>query len=272
MKLWSRSRVMGTVALFSAIMFIASLLNGCTVSPDNITLPAVTQSPSTFSTLEDVVAAKDHAIMREHIAIWQREQAASRKDAFSEALAAYRIGAASKMSRWSKLSIKLFDAILESNPDFALARAWRGSAKVIYSGNFPIRGPAMVIPGPGFVRMGYVWGGFSDLNDAVDAVPNDPVIRLIRASTFIGAPAFFGGREQGMADFAMLDAWTNTPASNPENADLLASEEWRSQYYYNRGKAMEQLGNKAEANKAWQNLQQSSSDELDRELAKWYLK
>ena len=267
-----RYTLLSTLLFGGLFLVLTSLVVGCASTPENITLPTVAPS-SAPSSLEEAIAAKDNAVLREHIAIWEHEQSATRKDAFTEALAAYRIGSASDDYRWSLLSVNLFDDILQDKPDFVLARAWRGSANAVYAGNFPINGLLLIIiPGPGLIRLEYVRRAFRDLNDAVEAAPDDPVIRIIRASTFIGMPAIFGGKGTGIEDFATLDAWTNNPASNPQNTDLLASQEWRNQYYLNRARAMAEIENTPEAKKAWGNLLQESNDPIDKELAQWHLK
>ena len=58
-------------------------------------------------------------------------------------------------------------------------------------------------------------GGLLDLDDAVGAAPDDPVVRLVRASTYLGMPSIFGGADEGLADFDVLRGWTRDPASNP---------------------------------------------------------
>ena len=249
-----------------------SLMTGCGISPDSIILPTAGETSSPPTSLDEAIAAKNHAVLRENISIWEREQATTRKDAFTEALAAYHIGSSSDDHHWSLLSTKLFDAILEKNPDFVLARAWRGSAHAVYAGDYPVKGLLLIIPGPGFVRLEHVRRAFKDLNDAVEAAPDDPAVRLIRASTFIGMPGTFGGHDDGIKDFAILDDWTENPDSNPQNADLLKSQGWRSGYYLSRARSMVRLEDAAEARKAWQNLLNVSDDPADKELAQWHLR
>ncbi len=254
------------------LLFSVGVMTGCASVPGNIHLPEVSPQSASPASLEEAIVAKNASVLREYIVVWEEEQRATRKDPFTAALAAYRIGFASNDHSWSALSINLFDNILDENPEFILARAWRGSAYAIYAGDHPVKGFWLIIPGPGFARLEYVRRAFRDLNDAVEAAPNDPAIRLIRASTFIGMPKIFGGYDTGIEDFAILDKWTNTPASNQGNVDLLASQEWRSEYYLNRARSMVELEDLAGAREAWQNLLQTSDDPADKELAQWHLR
>ena len=263
---------LGTMLTGLLLTGVTTLLTGCAASPDNIVLPAPESASSPPTSVDEAIAAKNNAVLQENIAIWEQEQSAARKDTFTEALAAYHIGSSSGDHHWSLLSTKLFDAVLDKNPDFVLARAWRGSAHAKYAGNYPIKGVLLVIPGPGFVRLEHVRRAFRDLNDAVEAAPNDPVVRLVRASTFIGMPGTFGGHDVGAEDFAILDGWTDEPASNPRNADVLAGRGWRSQYFLNRARSMAKLGKTEMAREAWRNLLDESDDPADRELARWHLK
>jgi tetratricopeptide (TPR) repeat protein len=254
------------------VLCSTTLLAGCAVSPDEISLPAVASISSAPSSLDDAIVAKKNTVLQEYIAVWEREQTATSKDAFTEAFAAYQIGSASEDHHWSFLAVQLFNEILAENPDFVLARAWRGSARAIYARDYPVKGVLLVIPGPGFVRLDYVRRAKRDLNEAVEAAPDDPIIRLIRASTFINMPSFFGSKDIGVGDFDVLDIWTNNPASNFQNSDILTSQTWRSEYYLNRARAMVKIENTAEAKEAWLNLLQESPDPIDKELAQWHLK
>ena len=249
-----------------------TLMTSCAVSPNRITLPVAAAETTVPASLAEAKAAKDSALLRENINLWDREQAARRKDAFTEALAAYHIGSLSGDYRWSLLSVKLFNEILDENPNFNLARAWRGSAHAVYAGDYPIKGFLLVIPGPGFIRLWHVRRAFIDLNNAVENAPDDPVVRLIRAATFIGMPARLGGHDTGAEDMDVLAGWTSNPASNPQNQELLESQGWLRQYYLGRAKAMVKLDQSTEARLAWQDLLQVSDDPADKELAQWHLK
>ena len=48
--------------------------------------------------------------------------------------------------------------------------------------------------------------GLCDLDAAVGAAPDDPVVRLVRASTYVAMPPVFGGGDEGLADFDRLRA------------------------------------------------------------------
>lgn len=262
----------GYLASGVILMAVATVMLGCAPSLDDVAVPAFNTEGTAPASLREAETAKNHAVLRENIDIWSREQAATQKDAFVEALATYRIGAASEDYQWTYRSLLLFDAILEEDADFTLARAWRGAANATYAQDHRIKKALFVIYVPEFIPLDYVWRSFRDLNQAVKAAPNDPMIRLIRASTFIRMPELFSGHDEGMEDFALLDGWTNDPSTNPQNADLLATAEWRSQYFLNRARAMERLENTTEAERAWKNLLQESNDQVDQELARWHLK
>jgi tetratricopeptide (TPR) repeat protein len=240
--------------------------------PASMSIPTISSAePSQISNLKEAKDKKNNHILREHIDLWKQVQKNVNNELFSAAFIAYQIGFASEEADWSLLSIKLFDEFLQDNPEFALARAWRGSAHAIYARNYPIRGGWQIAPGPGFVRFYHIWMAFSDLDAAVEAMPTDPVVRLVRASTYIGMPEIFGGNEIGIKDFMILERWTHNPDENPENADLLKSSEWRTQYFLNRGRSMERLKKVSEAKAAWQNLLRESNNIVDWELANWHL-
>ena len=242
------------------------LITGCTpAAPVAGSVPQATKIDS-LETAEQAWRARE---IREHRRIWEEESGPD-GDPFPAGLAASRLASVTEDPAWSGAAIDAFDEVLERNPDFALARAWRGSAHALAARDYPIRGLLQIIPGPGFVRLYHVNAATSDLDAAADAAPRDPVIRLIRASTYLGMPAIFGKRDEGFADFDALEGWTGDPQGNPDHADLLRSESWRESYYLSRSRAMEKSGRTGDAARSWAVLAGTTGDLLLQELAKWH--
>ena len=205
----------------------------------------------------------------EHEPIW-KEESGPGGDPFAAGLAAYRLASATFDPAWSNQAIDAFDRALEADPGFTLARAWRGSAHALMARDYPVRGLWQIVPGPGFVRLYHVRAAFSDLDSAVEAAPADPVVRLIRASTYLAMPPVFGGGDEGRADFEELQAWTRDPDGNPDFSDLLGSRSWREEYYHARARAMSEVGENDAAARAWERLAETTDDPTLQELAKWH--
>ena len=205
----------------------------------------------------------------EYEPIWNEESGPD-GDPFSAGLAAYHLASATLDPAWSNVAIDAFDKALRTNPDFALARAWRGSAHALMARDYPVKGLWQIVPGPGFVRLYHMKAALSDLDSAVDAAPSDPLVRLIRASTCLAMPSVFGGGDKGLADFDKLRAWTRDPDSNPHHADILRSRSWREEYYLSRSRAMEEIGENEDAARSWKRLSEATDDPTLQELAKWH--
>ena len=205
----------------------------------------------------------------EHQPIWNTESGPD-GDPFSAGMAAYHLASATFDPSWSSKAIDAFDKALENNPGFALARAWRGSAHALMARDYPLQGLWQIAPGPGFVRLYHVKAAFSNLDAAVEAAPGDPVIRLVRASTYLSMPSIFGGGEEGLADFDKLRTWTGDPDRNRDYADVLRSREWREQYHLSRARAMVAAGELEDAARSWQRLADVADNPFLQELAKWH--
>ena len=244
----------------------AILVSGCApVTP--VVEPLA--SSEEIDSLEKAEQAWRAAEIAEYEPIWNEESAPD-GDPFSAGMAAYHLASATLDPAWSNEAIDAFDKVLESNPGFASARAWRGSAHALMARDYPLQGLWQIIPGPGFVRLYHVKAAFSDLDSAVDAAPDDPVIRLVRASTYLAMPSVFGGGEEGRADFDKLQAWTRDPDSNPDYSDVLRSREWRERYYLSRSRAMVAGEEPEDAARSWQRLAEVTDDPIVQELAKWH--
>lgn len=229
------------------------------------------KSPSTPQSITSVEEAQDTWNNQEltlYTTIWN-EESLDDGDAFSAGLAAYNIASILNDYNWSSEAYGKFTFVLDRQPDFVMARSWRGSASALQARNYPVGGVFLVIPGPGFHRLYHVKSAFSDLNVAVEAAPNDPIVRLIRAASIIGMPAIFGGHDDGINDFMRLQKWTDRPESNAEHSALLKSETWLSQYYLAKAKAMMRLENNEEVIIAWKKLEELTTDPLLKSLAKW---
>ena len=242
------------------------LASGCT--PVVPVVEAVT-GPVEIDSLEKAEQAWRAETIAEHEAIWQ-EESGPEGDPFTVGLAAYHLASATLDPAWSNQAIDAFDRALEISPGLALARAWRGSAHALLARDYPVRGVWQIVPGPGFVRLYHVKAAFSDLDAAVEAAPDDPLVRLIRASTYLAMPSVFGGRDEGLADFDALRAWTRDPDRNPDYADVLRSRIWREEYFLARSRAMSEAGRNADAVRSWQRLSEETDDPTLQALAKWH--
>ena len=242
------------------------LASGCTpVAP---AVEAVIPSAE-IDSLDDAEQAWRAAAIAEHEPIW-KEESDSGGDPFAAGLAAYHLASATFDPAWSNLAIDAFDRALEAAPGSALARAWRGSAHALLARDYPVRGLWQIVPGPGFVRLYHVKAAFSDLDAAVESAPDDPLVRLIRASTYLAMPPVFGGRDEGLADFDRLRGWTRDPDGNPGYADILRSGSWREEYFLARSRAMGEAGRSEDAARSWQRLSEETDDSILEELAKWH--
>ena len=242
------------------------LVSGCTpVTPVVDSIGSI----GDIDSLEKAEQAWRAEKIAEYQPVWNEESGPD-GDPFSAGMAAYHLASATLDSSWSNEAIDAFDRALERAPTPALVRAWRGSAHALTARDFPVRGLWQIVPGPGFIRLYHVKAAFSDLGAAVDDAPNDPIIRLIRASTYIGMPSVFGGGEEGMADFDKLETWTRDPDSNSAYSDVLRSRDWRERYYLARARAMEGLGDREDAALSWQKLAEVTDNPTLRELAKWH--
>jgi hypothetical protein len=194
--------------------------------------------------------------------IWTRHSA-SHGTPYKAGQAAYHLALATFEPQWSKAAISAFDKALNGELEFPhRARAGLGAAHRLAARDFPIKGAAqyLLLGTPGWKRTYHILTSFSHLNLAVEAAPNDPVIRLSRGAAFVGIPAVFGSREKGLADYALLELWTKQPNSNPSYLTLLSSKEWRDEYYLMRAQSMKQVGNEREATIAWQILSSEAND------------
>ncbi|WP_423908148.1 hypothetical protein [Candidatus Spongiihabitans sp.] len=243
------------------------LLSGCApVLPAQKSIVDVGQIHS----LEMAERAWQTARVAEYGPIWIAENKLD-GDRFTAGLVATQLASVTGDTAWSNVAIKIFNDVLEQAPDLTHARAWRGLAHALLARDFPVQGLWQIVPGPGFVRLHHVRASFRDLDKAIAAAPHDPVIRLIRASTYLGLPSIFGGRKEGLADFNLLHDWVTAPEGNPEYVDLLQSKIWQEEYYLARATMMTRIGKATEVAGLWEHLGAVTDNPLLRELAKWHL-
>lgn len=93
-------------------------------------------------------------------------------------------------------AVEAFEQIVEADPENALARAYLGSSYALTA-----RDASEVAD-----RIRFVNRGLRNLDAAVEAAPDDFVIRLIRANVSAGLPEMFGRRERAIEDMLALDA------------------------------------------------------------------
>jgi len=243
--------------------FVAS---GCTpVTP----LVATVVPAGEIDSLEKAEQAWRAETIAEHEPIWKDESGLD-GDPFVAGLAAFRMASATRDPAWSNQAIEAFERALAANPDLTLARAWRGAAHALMARDYPVKGLWQPIPGPGFVRLNHVKAAFSDLDAAGDAASGDPVVRLIRASTYLAMPSIFGAGDEGLEDFDVLHAWTGDPDGNPDFSDVLRSQTWRERYFLARSRAMDAIGVREDAARSWQRLSETTDNPTLQELAKWH--
>ena len=244
--------------LLGMLIFVLTGCVGAPKLPDASTLVSTTQIYDKKSAEE---AWRSSQVLK-YGEIWTRHSAPN-ADPYRAGQGAYYLALATFEPEWSKAAIKAFDEALDEEPDFPhRARAFLGAAHRLAARDFPIQGAAqyLLLGTPGWIRTYHVRTSVSHLNRAVEAAPNDPVIRLFRGAAFVGIPAFFGGREKGLADYVQLEKWTKQPSSNPAYSDLLSSKEWRDEYYLMRAQSMKQAGIQHESITAWQILSNEASN------------
>ena len=178
--------------------------------------------------------------------LWAEEGNAN-GDPYTAGKAAYDIAQLTGEAQWSKRATDFLSEARNQNPQFSLATAYLGSAYALRARDFPLRGLWQVIPGPGFVRMYYVFRAEALLNDAVEQDPQNPITRLIRAATVINMPSIFVSHETALADFALLAEWEQNPNANAAHADVLTSDEWLREFYDNYIETLIEQGEDARA-------------------------
>lgn len=259
------------VSLITGVLLVVYgfLLSSCTAVVPKVPSPE-SQSGAQVDSLDAAKATfKAHQIAI-YGQIWEEENVAD-GDKFSAGLSAWKLANATEDSAWSKTAINVFTDALKTQPNIPQLTAWLGSSHALMARDYPVQGLWQIIPGPGFVRLYHVKKSFSYLDDAVGMAPKNPIVRLIRASTYLGLPAIFGGRKEGNADFELLEQWIENSQLNPEFADLLSSKTWLQEYFFSCAKAMANVGRDEGALRCWRKLHQIAKEPNLKTLAKWHL-
>nr|VFK63154.1 MAG: hypothetical protein BECKUNK1418G_GA0071005_103017 [Candidatus Kentron sp. UNK]VFK71376.1 MAG: hypothetical protein BECKUNK1418H_GA0071006_10636 [Candidatus Kentron sp. UNK] len=121
------------------------------------------------------------------------------------------------------------NALHEANPNDAEITAYLGSAYTLRARDYPWQGLYQVVPGPGFVRLGYVGKGVQLLDSAVAQKGSSPAVRLVRGMTFTQLPRPFGKFDTGLDDLNRLRGWIeakdiDTPHTGPQSFGKLDME------------------------------------------------
>jgi hypothetical protein len=245
--------------ILAGLAFIVLL--GCVGAP-KLPDPAMLVSPAQIYDEETAHEAWRISQITKYGQIWTQQNTPN-GDPYKAGQAAYYLALATLEPEWSKAAISAFEHALDGPPNFPhRARAGLGAAHRLAARDFPIQGTAqyLLLGTPGWKRTYHIKSAFSQLNRAVEAAPNDPVIRLYRGAAFVGIPEFFGGREKGLADYAKLEQWTQEPTNNSAYSALLSSKKWRDEYYLMRARSMKQASNEQAARMAWQVLANEAND------------
>lgn len=246
------------------------LLSNCTAVVPKLPSSKLSSTLTQINNLDEAEAAFKAHLIATYGQIWEEENG-DEGDKFSAGLSAWKLASITEDSAWSNAAINAFTAALKAQPDMPLLKAWLGSSHALMARDFPIQGWWQIIPGPGFVRLYHVKKSFSYLDEAVGMTPKDPIVRLIRGSTYLGMPSIFGGHKEGNADFELLEQWLENPQRNPEFADLLTAQTWLQEYYFSCARAMANVGRDEEALRCWRKLYQIAIDPNLKELAKWHM-
>ncbi|MDH3602436.1 MAG: hypothetical protein OEU26_22710 [Candidatus Tectomicrobia bacterium] len=254
---------MRTPLLLAAMMNQLLLLVSCTATLP--TLPSV-PSPPEPSSFETANASLSYARIGEATRVWQDKQSTP----FDQALAAFRLAQETSNSSWSREAIGQFKALRKADSN-KHAQAYLGASHALAARNFPLQGWWMIIPGPGFVRLYHVQRAFFHLNTAVEIAPTEPIARLIRAATLTSMSNMFGGHDQGMVDFALINRWVTRDELNPEHQLIVASPRYQEEFWLSYARALDRLDRPGEALTYWRHLLQAQSNPGIVKLAQWRL-
>ncbi|MCY4291594.1 MAG: hypothetical protein OXC72_07515 [Roseovarius sp.] len=156
------------------------------------------------------------------IGIWE-EESGPEGDPFSAGVAAWKIANETRDVKWSGEAIRKLNDARQGMPEFTHAAAWLGAAHAPVARDYPIQGIWQVIPGPGFARIHHVKKVENLLDNAVDQSPNDPVFRLIRASTLLQMPGMLTDHKRAYDDIELMAGWSVNPDGNRSHAEILKS-------------------------------------------------
>jgi hypothetical protein len=253
MMIYSNMKISRQWGKIRSLFFIGTLivLTACVGSPTFQGSPDLIN----IADIDNIEAAerawKDSQVNKYH-AIWLLESVNG--SAFEASKAAYELALATDDPSWSKASIEKAEKALQEqtgSPERSLGLL--GASHRMAARNFPIQGFATyaLMGIPGWIQLFHIHAAVSNLNQAVQYAPDDPEIRLYRASAYCGIPTLFGVRDTCYEDYAQLQHWVDEPTSNESFEELLLSASWLEIYYVLRAQSMEQLNDKDEARLAW---------------------
>jgi tetratricopeptide (TPR) repeat protein len=91
-----------------------------------------------------------------------------------------------------------------------------------------------------FKRKKLVQTGIGELDTAAEAHPENPKVRIVRAISYLGLPAFFGKFEEGLADIEKVLRWikeekVSVPAEETFFRDRASLYYYAGRYYLRKG-------------------------------------
>lgn len=117
---------------------------------------------------------------------------------------------------------ELFKRVLEISPDHPEALAWLGSVKLLRARDswFP---PS---------KLWYLNTGSRDLDSAISMDPDNPIIRLVRAMSYISIPAIFMKRGTAIGDLEYIILLRDRRPGTVENDVLAHAHFLLGKHYY----------------------------------------
>ena len=100
-------------------------------------------------------------------------------------------------------------------------------------------------PGPG--KLTYLRNGGKEMDAAVDADPDNPAVRFVRAINYYSLPTFFGKRQTARDDFQILVKQIEGVIQTP----FVLNVETQQAIYYYAGLCYKQLSQTPQAKEAW---------------------
>jgi tetratricopeptide (TPR) repeat protein len=135
----------------------------------------------------------------------------------------------------TKELIVLLEASSRQNPDNFLLLAYLGSSYTLASRD--------AFPGPS--KLNYLKDGLKTMDRAVEAAPDQPAVRFIRAINNFHLPSFVNRRDNARKDFQIL-------VSQLEKGDHGLSDSTRQAIFYFAGLAFKQTKQNENARKIWE--------------------
>lgn len=128
----------------------------------------------------------------------------------------YELASISREKKDIKETEKYFKNLLEISPENSIGRVYSGSINIMKADN-------TILPWKIF---NYLKKGFSLMDEAVELNPDEPEVRLIRASTCTMIPKFLGKRKIALEDFKHIQNLDNSLKQK------LTKRFWLPFYYY----------------------------------------